>query len=34
MTKLNFKASPQVSKNMKLQSHGKSKTEDLFAHTL
>ncbi|MEK3557363.1 very short patch repair endonuclease [Lactobacillus crispatus] len=34
MTKINFKTSPQISKNMKLQSHGKSKTEDFLAHTL
>lgn len=34
MAKYKFKTTRQISSNMKLQSHVKSKIEDLFAHSL
>lgn len=34
MTTYKFKTDKQTSKNMKVQSHGKSKTEDVLAHSL
>lgn len=34
MSKYKFNTTKQISKNMKIQSHGKSKTEDLLAHAL